>query len=331
MKETGNASLTNMANSIAMRVFLAGNGGDSEYFFGTRSLKDDHGECFTSLWAFKAWDVLDKNPEANKAIIIDIGSGQIKRRLIERRVKGSNLFNTKELPDVDGYKFHDLLTTCFQKNGILEYHNICWEISNILTKDLANTTERYSGEDGEVFLHEKQIPIYAIGTAGLRKISDSDQEKMGVVLDALATESISIAVKSGELRDPRWTPVHLEILTPEKESDDERQAFLIAYEQATNIPNEARQYDIHGFLSWGNGSLQGSNEDGYSTKFQGGLRMIKEQIIQHQGEEKDVLNDKKYKVTFGGEQFDLIINSTSLWLVSQIKLEEERGNAFVGL
>ena len=324
MRADGSSGLTNIANSVAMDVFLDGRGGESEYFFGTRSLKNKHGECFTSLWAFKAWDVLDKNPEANKALIIDIGTGEIKRRLIERIVSEphNNQFKTTILSDIDGYKFHEMLTHWFKED---DYEKVCYEISNILTNDLEpNLLETQEpGDDGEVFLQQKQIPIYAIGTAGMRNIAEIDQDKIDLVMDVLPTESIA--------RSFGWKPIHLSILSPEEESYGEKQAFLKAYQNATNIPEEARQYDIHGFLSWGNGSLQGGNSDGFITKFTGGLKNIKKRIIELVGEEPEVLNNKNFKLTFGTEQFNMIVNSTGLWLRGEVKCAEKNGEAMVGL
>lgn len=321
MKADGRCNLTNLANSIATEVFTQGEGAKTTHVFGARSLLDaNEKELYTSLWASKAAEILEKHGH-EKFIIMDVGTGEIKRFLIQANSEGG--FTAQDLGKLDGYKFSTYLEEKLSGDAPIAHpgsEDICGNIYEALTVGIPDKSVSTDITD-DVFLPSETI--YVFGTASMRKIRDAYPSRFGEL------------EKSFQSSPKATTPelIEITILTPEEEAMAERDAFIRAFNLASNVPEDARACPITGFLSWGNGSLQGKTLEGseYETKLPIGLKAIKAQILELLGESPEAINDKKYEVNYGGDQFEMLCSSTRMWLVSEIALKEESDEASVGL
>lgn len=350
MRADGKANLTNLANSIATEVYTQAEGANFTHFFGARSLKGEDGEdLFTSLWASKAAEILETDQAVDQFVIMDIGTGEIKRYLIQRKTDG---FSAMDLGKLDGYKFSTFLEEQLQRLGdaITDGSTFVKNIYELLVcgfqiaEDVEEETDTLSGDitqmdETDVFLPETvehkaspykplfrfqgsqehvSAPVYIFGTASLRKIQEASPNTFAELIKSLA--------------DDETTPsASLVVLSPEEEARAERDAFIRAFTRASNVPEEARECPISGFMAWGNGSLQGMTEGEYETKLPIGLKAIKAKILEILGQPKESVNDRKFEINYGGEQFDMVCCSTRMWLISEIERLERESGANVGL
>jgi hypothetical protein len=325
VKDAGKSNLTNLANSIATEVFTQGAGANTTHVFGARSLEDAKGhELYTSLWASKAAEIIEgragTKSKDDKFVIMDVGTGEIKRFLIQPNMNGG--FEALDLGKLDGYKFSAYLEEKMSGESPIAHESdddICSNLLQVLTDGIAGSESRDITDD--VFLPSETI--YVFGTASMRKIQSDYPERFGQLVRVLGNPHSTTAPKM----------IAITVLTPEEEAAGERDAFVRAFNQAANVPADARECPITGFLSWGNGSLQGKTLGGkeYETKLPIGLKSIKAKILEILGKDPEAINDRKYEINYGGDQFEMLCSSTRMWLVSQIALNEESGNASVNL
>ena len=348
LKTDGKANLTNLANSIATEVYTQAEGANFTHFFGARSLKgEDDEDLFTSLWASKAAEILETDREVDQFVIMDIGTGEIKRYLIQRKTDG---FSAIDLGKLDGYKFSTYLEEQLLGDAINDGSTFVKNIYELLVsgfqiaEDVEEETDTLSGDitqrdEDDVFLPEAvehkaspyktlfgfqgsqdhvSAPVYIFGTASLRKVQKASPNTFAKLIKSLADDETKPSAS-------------LVVLSPEDEARAERDAFIRAFTRASNVPEEARECPISGFMGWGNGSLQGMTEGEYETKLPIGLKAIKAKILEILGQPEESVNDRKFEINYGGEQYDMVCYNTRTWLISEIGRLERESGANVGL
>eukprot|EP00039_Didymoeca_costata_P004272 m.72377 g.72377 ORF g.72377 m.72377 type:complete len:1093 (+) comp12321_c0_seq1:202-3480(+) len=261
-------SWTNFSNFMYTRVLLNSSAVPSVYVLSQRTCRSQNSLLYTQLFAgFGASLTKDlRDNERRNVVIIDIGSGQIKRFIckIGKNVPLQLLHEHKD-PEAEAQRgaaaYGEALKTML--TNLLAHYNSKDTLKEppetIIKAPLDSATKAIVGNLVEFMQADKQnvvLDAYVLATASTRKYFSEQNSKA----ERLAKQYI-ITVLEKSLQDALKLKTQFSILSQAHEAEFEFRAARAAITHAIDIPLEAQAIgpDSLSSVSWGKGSTQGYN------------------------------------------------------------------------